>query len=55
MFQRVIAERDSLKELNEELKCAQLTTPGTSIGDQMGDVGSASQRMEMLSVPPEIK
>ena len=55
MFQRVIAERDSLKELNEELKCSQLMTPGTSIGDQMGDMGSASQRMEMLSVPPEIK
>ncbi|KAK7503948.1 hypothetical protein BaRGS_00004680 [Batillaria attramentaria] len=53
--ERVAAERDSLKELNDELKCTQLANPGISIGDQMGDVGSTSQRMEMLSVPPEIK
>lgn len=53
--ERVIAERDSLKEMNEELKCTQATIPGTSIGDQMGEMGSTPQRMEMLSVPPEIK
>ncbi|XP_076439959.1 protein Hook homolog 3-like isoform X2 [Babylonia areolata] len=59
--ERVMAERDSLKEMNEELKCTQATMPGMSIGDQMGEVGSgsssstSSQRMEMLSVPPEIK
>ncbi|KAL8622498.1 hypothetical protein ACOMHN_034161 [Nucella lapillus] len=53
--ERVMAERDSLKEMNEELKCTQAMVPGLSIGDQMGEVGATSQRMEMLSVPPEIK
>jgi hypothetical protein len=51
-----MAERDSLREMNDELKCAQVASPGMSLGDQMGEVGSASQRgIEMMSVPPEIK
>lgn len=54
-MQRIAAERDSLKEMNDELKCTQLATPGISIGNQFGEVGSMPQRMEMLSIPPEIK
>lgn len=53
--ERVMAERDSLKELNEELKCSQLTTPGISLSDQISETSSASQHIELLSVPPEIK
>ncbi|KAK7100589.1 hypothetical protein V1264_023512 [Littorina saxatilis] len=53
--ERLIAERDSLKEMNDELKCSQLTAPGTSIGDQLGGTAPDAQKVEMLSVPPEIK
>ncbi|WAR24652.1 HOOK3-like protein [Mya arenaria] len=47
--ERILTERDSLREVNEELSCTQQQHPGA------GDELSASSQMEMLSLPPEIK
>ncbi|PVD23382.1 hypothetical protein C0Q70_16650 [Pomacea canaliculata] len=51
--ERVVAERDSLKELNDELKCTQPTMAGISLSEQISDIGPSPQRM--LSLPPEVK
>ena len=50
LFQRIVTERDSLKEVNEELKCTQLQTAETNNEDI-----STSPGLEMLSMPPAIK
>lgn len=50
VFQRLVTERDSLKEVNEELKCTQIHVgggEGLSIAEQT--------QAELLSLPPEIK
>lgn len=50
-LQRIVTERDSLKEMNEELKCSQIH------GLEGGEPSDLTQtpRVEMLSLPPEIK
>ena len=50
--QRLVTERDSLREVNEELKCTQLQHVGAA-GDGMS-VAEQTQA-EMLSLPPEIR
>nr|XP_022318582.1 protein Hook homolog 3-like [Crassostrea virginica] len=49
--ERIVTERDSLKEMNEELKCSQIH------GLEGGEPSDLTQtpRVEMLSLPPEIK
>ncbi|XP_056018043.1 protein Hook homolog 3-like isoform X1 [Ostrea edulis] len=49
--ERIATERDSLKEMNEELKCSQLQSV------ESGEPSDLTQtpRVEMLSLPPEIK
>ncbi|KAH3696572.1 hypothetical protein DPMN_084048 [Dreissena polymorpha] len=44
-----MTERDTLREVNEELKCSQLHHVGA------GDELSQTHQMEMLSLPAEIK
>lgn len=48
--ERIVTERDSLKEVNEELKCTQLQAKETNSEDI-----STSPGLEMLSMPPAIK
>lgn len=48
--ERIVTERDSLKEVNEELKCTQLQAVETNSEDI-----STSPGLEMLSMPPAIK
>lgn len=48
--ERLVTERDSLKEVNEELKCTQLQSVETNNDDL-----STSPGLEMLSMPPAIK
>lgn len=50
-FQRIVTERDSLREVNEELKCMQAQHVGSAGGDDL----STTSQMEMLSLPPEVK
>lgn len=51
--ERIITERDSLKEVNEELRCTQLQAEvGTN---QSSEDISTSPGLEMLSMPPAIK
>nr|ARR97151.1 protein Hook-like protein 3-like [Haliotis discus discus] len=54
---RIATERDSLKEMNEELKCTtQFQVPDIVAGNnELPDLASTPHRMEMLSIPPEIK
>ncbi|XP_052255870.1 protein Hook homolog 3-like isoform X2 [Dreissena polymorpha] len=47
--ERIMTERDTLREVNEELKCSQLHHVGA------GDELSQTHQMEMLSLPAEIK
>eukprot|EP00105_Crassostrea_gigas_P024105 XP_011444240.1 PREDICTED: protein Hook homolog 3 isoform X1 [Crassostrea gigas] len=49
--ERIVTERDSLKEMNEEMKCSQF------INVEGGEPSDLTQtpRVEMLSLPPEIK
>ncbi|BFY99275.1 hypothetical protein BsWGS_02315 [Bradybaena similaris] len=49
--ERIQTERDSLREMNDELKCTQLQTSGLEVA---GDLES-SNVAEMLSLQPEIK
>ncbi|CAG5118547.1 unnamed protein product, partial [Candidula unifasciata] len=49
--ERIQTERDSLREMNDELKCTQLQTSGLGLP---GDLES-SNVAEMLSLTPEIK
>ena len=45
-------ERDSLREMNEELKCTQAPSGGFPVGAELED---STSKVEMLSLPPEIK
>ncbi|KAK3090840.1 hypothetical protein FSP39_015087 [Pinctada imbricata] len=49
--ERIVAERDSLKEMNEEMKCSQLQSL------EEGEPAGLAQtpKLELLSMPPEIK
>ncbi|XP_053395415.1 protein Hook homolog 3-like isoform X3 [Mercenaria mercenaria] len=49
--ERIVTERDSLREVNEELKCTQSQHVGAGGGDDL----STTSQMEMLSLPPEVK
>ena len=51
LIQRIITERDSLQEVNEELRCTQLQTAET----QQNSDDMTSPGLEMLSMPPAIK
>ncbi|XP_064625842.1 protein Hook homolog 3-like [Lineus longissimus] len=51
--ERLVAERDSLKETNEELTCTQLQGNRDSSED-LANL-SMSPNMEMMSIPPEIR
>lgn len=50
--ERIQTERDSLREINDELKCTQLHSSGLGIASELND---PSNNMEMLSLPPEIR
>jgi len=50
--ERVQTERDSLREMNEELKCTQAPSGGFPVGAELED---STSKVEMLSLPPEIK
>ena len=49
--ERIATERDSLKEMNDEMKCTQLQT----LEDNEPNDLTATPRVEMLSLPPDIK
>ncbi|KAI8787128.1 protein Hook 3 isoform X1 [Biomphalaria glabrata] len=50
--ERILSERDSLREMNDELKCTQLQTSGMGLAGELDDHSSS---VEMLSLPSEIK
>ncbi|XP_071148505.1 protein Hook homolog 3-like isoform X3 [Mytilus edulis] len=49
--ERIATERDSLKEMNDEMKCTQLQT----LDDNEPNDLTSTPRVEMLSLPPDIK
>jgi len=54
--ERVQTERDSLRELNEELKCTTaMNSPGRAMDSELDSADSREASMEMLSLAPEIK
>ncbi|GFN95084.1 protein hook homolog [Plakobranchus ocellatus] len=50
--ERVLKERDSLRDMNDEMKCSQFQNKG--FGAE-ADVEQPMQNLEMFSLPPEIK
>ena len=51
-FQRVLMECDSLREMNEEMKCSQFQNTGLGTA---ADLEQPMGNLEMLSLPPEVK
>uniref|UniRef100_A0A0B7ANI6 Calponin-homology (CH) domain-containing protein n=1 Tax=Arion vulgaris TaxID=1028688 RepID=A0A0B7ANI6_9EUPU len=50
--ERIQTERDSLREMNDELKCSQLQNSGLGVS---GELENSNNVAEMLSLQPEIK
>jgi hypothetical protein len=50
LFQRLVIERDSLKETNEELKCSQLAGGSCASGTTL-----LAETVSENMIPPEIK
>ncbi|XP_064605295.1 LOW QUALITY PROTEIN: protein Hook homolog 3-like [Liolophura sinensis] len=53
--ERIMAERDSLREMNEELKCTQFAHGGTEFGDTGESLSTSAEILELVNLHPAVK
>lgn len=50
-----MAERDSLREMNEELKCTQFAHGGTELGETGESLSTSAEILELANLHPVVK